>query len=55
MDIQELRSRIDRVDDELVRLYGERMELAREIGRYTAVSRGKTAFPYSIRNGKGNC
>ena len=34
MDIQELRNRIDRVDDELVRLYGERMELAREIGRY---------------------
>ncbi len=34
MDIQELRSRIDRVDDELVRLYCERMELAREIGCY---------------------
>ena len=34
MDIQELRGKIDRVDDELVRLYGERMELAREIGRY---------------------
>ena len=34
MDIQELRSRIDRVDDEIVRLYGERMELTREIGRY---------------------
>ena len=34
MDIQELREKIDRVDDDLVRLYGERMELAREIGRY---------------------
>ena len=34
MDIQELRTQIDRVDDELVRLYGERMELARQIGRY---------------------
>ena len=34
MDIQELRNRIDRVDDEIVRLYGERMELTREIGRY---------------------
>ena len=34
MDIQELRSSIDRVDDELVRLYCERMELAREIGCY---------------------
>ena len=34
MDIQELRAQIDRVDDELVRLYGERMELARQIGRY---------------------
>ncbi len=34
MDIQELRNRIDQVDTELVRLYGERMKLAREIGRY---------------------
>ena len=34
MDIQELRAKIDRVDDELVRLYGERMDLVREIGRY---------------------
>ena len=34
MDIQEMRSRIDRVDDEIVRLYGERMELTREIGRF---------------------
>ncbi len=34
MDIQELRSRIDGVDDEIVRLYGERMELTREIGRF---------------------
>ena len=34
MDMQELRAKIDRVDDEIVRLYGERMELAREIGRY---------------------
>ena len=34
MDIQELRGKIDAVDDELVRLYGERMKLSREIGRY---------------------
>ncbi len=34
MDIQELRKKINRVDDELVRLYGERMDIAREIGRY---------------------
>ena len=34
MDIQELRTQIDRVDDELIRLYGERMELTRQIGRY---------------------
>ena len=34
MDIQELRTQIDRVDDEIVRLYGERMELARQIGQY---------------------
>ena len=34
MDIQELRKQIDRVDDELVRLYGERMELTRQVGRY---------------------
>ena len=34
MDIQELRNRIDQVDDELVRLYVERTELVRQIGRY---------------------
>jgi chorismate mutase/prephenate dehydratase len=34
MDIKEIRARIDQVDDELVRLYGERMDLVREIGRY---------------------
>ena len=34
MDMKEIRARIDRVDDELVRLYGERMDLVREIGRY---------------------
>ena len=34
MDIKDLREQIDKVDDEIVRLYGERMELAREIGRY---------------------
>ena len=34
MDIQELRTQIDRIDNELVRLYRERMETAREIGRY---------------------
>ena len=34
MTIQELRERIDGIDTELVRLYNERMETAREIGRY---------------------
>ncbi len=34
MDMQELRGEIDRIDSELVRLYGERMQVAREIGRY---------------------
>ena len=34
MDIQELRTEIDRVDDELVRLYSERMELTRQVGCY---------------------
>ncbi len=34
MDLQEIRTQIDQVDDELVRLYGKRMELTREVGRY---------------------
>ena len=34
MDIQDYRAKIDQVDSELVRLYGERMEITREIGRY---------------------
>jgi len=34
MDIQDYRVKIDQVDSELVRLYGERMEITKEIGRY---------------------
>ena len=34
MELQELREKIDRVDDELIRLYGERMELTRQVGRW---------------------
>ena len=34
MTIEELRARIDRIDSELIRLYGERMETAAEIGKY---------------------
>jgi len=34
MDIQELRQEIDGIDSEIVRLYGRRMEVAQEIGRY---------------------
>ena len=34
MGIAELREQIDRIDSELVRLYGERLETARLIGRY---------------------
>ena len=34
MDIQELRKEIDRIDSEIIRLYGERMETARRIGQY---------------------
>ena len=34
MTIEELRSRIDRIDSEMIRLYTERMETARQIGRY---------------------
>ncbi len=34
MGLEELRERIDAIDTELVRLYGERMETARQIGRY---------------------
>ena len=32
--IEELRAEIDRIDREMIRLYGERMETARQIGRY---------------------
>ena len=34
MTIEELRARIDRIDSDLIRLYGERMETAAEIGKY---------------------
>ena len=34
MTIEELRAEIDRIDREMIRLYGERMETARQIGRY---------------------
>ena len=34
MTIEELRTEIDRIDNEIVRLYGERMETARKIGEY---------------------
>ena len=34
MTIGELRKEIDRIDSEMIRLYGERMETARQIGRY---------------------
>jgi len=34
MDLQELRSRIDEIDDELVRLFARRMEVSAEIARY---------------------
>ena len=34
MDLQEIRQQIDQVDSEMVRLYGKRMELTGEVGRY---------------------
>ena len=34
MDIRELREQIDKIDHEIVELYGRRMETARAIGRY---------------------
>ena len=34
MTIEELRAEIDRIDREMIRLYGERMDTARQIGRY---------------------
>ena len=34
MTIEELRTEIDRIDSELIRLYGERLETAKQIGRY---------------------
>ena len=34
MDLKELRGRIDRIDDELVRLFAERMEVAAEVAAY---------------------
>ena len=33
-DIKELRAEIDRIDSEIIRLYGERMDTARRIGQY---------------------
>ena len=34
MELQELRGRIDRIDDELVRLFAERMDVAAEVAAY---------------------
>ncbi len=34
MELKELRGKIDRIDDELVRLFAERMDVAAEIARY---------------------
>ena len=34
MDLQELRTEIDRIDDQLVKLFAERMEIAAKIGDY---------------------
>lgn len=34
MDLKELRERIDKVDDEIVRLFGERMEIAAQVADY---------------------
>ena len=34
MDIKELRGQIDRIDDELVRLFGQRMDVAAQIADY---------------------
>ena len=34
MTIEELRAEIDRIDSDIIRLYGERLETASQIGRY---------------------
>ncbi|MGM9601301.1 MAG: chorismate mutase, partial [Faecousia sp.] len=34
MDIQELRGQIDNIDDELVKLFGKRMEISAQIADY---------------------
>jgi chorismate mutase/prephenate dehydratase len=34
MDLQDLREKIDIIDDELTRLFGERMDISAEIARY---------------------
>ena len=34
MDISELRSEIDKIDDELVKLFGQRMDVAARIADY---------------------
>ena len=34
MDIQELRTQIDNIDDQLVKLFVERMEVAEKIGLF---------------------
>ena len=34
MDLNQLRSEIDKIDDQLISLYGQRMEIAARIGDY---------------------
>jgi chorismate mutase/prephenate dehydratase len=34
MDLQDLRQKIDEIDDELVRLFGQRMDVSAEIAQY---------------------
>ena len=42
MDLTELRQKIDAIDDQLVALFGERMEVAEKIAEYKRT----TTFPF---------
>ena len=34
MDIQELRNEIDKIDEQLIRLFGERMDISAKVAKY---------------------
>ena len=49
MDLKDARVRIDSIDDEITRLFAERMGIARDIAAYSI------SCPYSIGKERGPC